>query len=289
MSEFLTKEQNQSYTYQHIQGCMLLRLNKLAGNIKLSHSEYRMTGILIGLYNKKQQKAFPSLDYLTKVSNMSRSTVIRTLKRLVELNLLIVVKTAGKKNSYYFSKILLEDTRLNITNDTPTHVTDDTPHDHELIDKTNKINISFKNNDDDFINISDYQDLLKKLESWNFTGSKQLIKKYGVKKTQNLIKIVEDKQPQNAGAYLRALIKGLGQNINGKINFDPRMPEHGENEPLINKMIKHKFWKHKPSDKVLQVLPDVGKHLLIKYYKDEDMVMFLDSGLCDKLEAFELI
>ena len=50
-----------SKSYQHIQGCMIQRLNKLSCDIKLTHSEYRLMGVLIGLYNKQHDKAFPTI------------------------------------------------------------------------------------------------------------------------------------------------------------------------------------------------------------------------------------
>jgi hypothetical protein len=39
----------------------------------------------------------------------------------------------------------------------------------------------------------------------------------------------------------------------------------------------------------LQVTPDIGQHLLIKYHWAENMVTFLESGLTDKLEKFQAL
>ena len=51
-------------------------------------------------------------------------------------------------------------------------------------------------------------------------------------------------------------------------------------------MLKHKYWKHVPSGNVLKVKPDIGNHLLIRYYGKENMVEFIESGLIDNLNKF---
>lgn len=270
-----------NYTYQHLQGVLLLRLNSIASGLKLTHTEYRLMGILIGLYNKKQQKAFPSLNYMVEVASMSRSTIIRTLKSLTDKNLLIVVKTPGKKNSYHFSRQML--------NETTTSATHETTHVHEQIeDKTKRTNIIAKQKDDvsnKTQSLSDYRQLLDKLNAWNVARAKRILSQYGSEKVKNIIGVVEERKPDNAGAYFRRLLDLKCTKIQTKNNTTKIASEPSQ----IKSMLKNKYWRHIPSGKVLQVLPDVGKHLLIKYYKDENMVLFYYNGLIDKLNCFEAV
>jgi DNA-binding transcriptional regulator GbsR (MarR family) len=274
------------YTYQHIQGTLLLKLNLIASKLNLSHTEYHLMGILIGLYNKKQQKAFPSLKYLSNISNMSRSTVIRTIKKLIEHNLLIVVKTAGKRNTYHFSRILLSET--NTTYDTSSSIIDDTSHDHEQTEiiKTNR-NIKKVKNDNAFKipSMTEYKQILEKLSGWNVVDAKRILHQHGIQKIKSVIELIETRTPQNPGAYLRQLLKVPDILIPLKGKNDSKLCE----ELLIDKMIKSKYWYHVPTRQTLQALPDVGKHLLIKYWKDEKMVTFIETGLTDHLDNFQII
>ncbi|MEW5819254.1 MAG: helix-turn-helix domain-containing protein [Cyanobacteriota bacterium] len=98
----------QSFTYQHIQGVMLLNLNLLSSKLPLSHQEYRLMGILIGLWNKNFLFAFPTTDYLAKYCKMSKSTINYCLLSLKNKGLLVVLKTKGKRNRYGFTNCLFE-------------------------------------------------------------------------------------------------------------------------------------------------------------------------------------
>ena len=93
-----------SYSYQHLQGVMLSKLNKIASELNLSHSEYRIMGVLIGLWNMKKGMAFPTISYLAKTCHMGRSTIINALERLVEVHLLIVIRTKGKEEQLLFNR-----------------------------------------------------------------------------------------------------------------------------------------------------------------------------------------
>lgn len=103
-----------AYSYQHVMGLMLVNLNKLANKLNLSHSEYRLMANLIGLWNKNHNMAFPTIDYLAQNCCMGRSTIAMALKKLVRLNLLIVIRTSGKRNNYYFGQILTGNTSPNV-------------------------------------------------------------------------------------------------------------------------------------------------------------------------------
>ncbi|MEW5821206.1 MAG: helix-turn-helix domain-containing protein [Cyanobacteriota bacterium] len=93
-------------SYQHIHGIMLFNLNKIAFERNLSNYEYRLLGVLITYWNKKQEKAFPTFDLLAKTCKMSKSTVVKTLDFLADKKLLVITKQKGSRNNYFFSSIL---------------------------------------------------------------------------------------------------------------------------------------------------------------------------------------
>ena len=95
--------------------------------------------------------------------------------------------------------------------------------------------------------------------------------------------MVEKHNPENKGAYLRSLL--TLPDITS--HFTANSLKLSSEPSYIEKMLKHQYWKHIPSGKILQVKPVVGTHLLIRYYKDENLVEFLEGGLVDKLENFE--
>ena len=72
-----------NYSYQHIQGVMLVKLNKLAYELELSHIEYRIMATLIGLWNINTGMAFPSISELAKQCCISQRTAIRNLANLI--------------------------------------------------------------------------------------------------------------------------------------------------------------------------------------------------------------
>lgn len=276
------------YSYQHLQGMMLLNLNKLASNIRLSHSEYRVICTLIGLYNKNHNKAFPTIEYLAKACIMGKTTIIRCLNRLVDANLLIVVKTPAKRNNYYFSNLILNSSSTPHVR--PNHSTTcKTTHDNKQIKTKTNINktLSIKLNDDNLktFNLNDYQQIIKKLNSWNYSGANILIKKIGLNKIKELLLIVENKNPKNKGAYLRSLL-----NLSNDFTYPETKTlvsslEHSK----IEQMLKYQFWKHIPTGKKYKIAPDIGNHLLIRYHKEANMVEFLEYELIDKLENFQVI
>lgn len=268
------------YSYQHIQGMMLLSFNKIASTLKLTHSEYRVMCTLIGLYNKEYNKAFPTIDYLAKHCTMGKVTVIKGLNRLVELNLLVVAKTPGKRNNYYFSKLLLNKASSSPVEPQRSSVCKTTYKQIKI--ETNKNQSSSNNkNDDESIkttNMSDYKEVISKLDIWGFTGAKKLLKQKSVETIKKFIELVENINPDNKGAYLRALINNHLEIKQLKISSDSEQ---------IKQMLKHQYWKHLPTGKICKVKPDMGIHLLIRYHKNEKMVEFLESGLCDQLDNFE--
>ena len=142
-----------------------------------------------------------------------------------------------------------------------------------------------KNNDVLNNNFVEYKKIILKLEKWSFTGAKFAIKKYGLQKLKNLIEVVENKNPHNKGAYLRALL-----NTPGNISTDyEKSSSRPSEQPLIKRMLKHQYWKHIPSGQTLKVKPDIGEHLLIRYYSAENLIEFFENGLTDSLFNFKPI
>lgn len=185
-----------SFSYQHLQGVMLLNLNKISSQMRLTHSEYRVMAVIIGLWNKKENKAFPTIDYLSNICCMGKATILKNLNKLVMLNLLVVVKTKGKRNNYYLGKKIFDSMSTS-------HVEPKSSFTCRTTNKHNRYNnkektMSFSNN--------------------NYT-----------------------------------------ENIK------------------INEMLSHKYWKHLPSGKIIQVKPDIGTHILIRYDKDSDYITVIDD------------
>lgn len=198
------------YSYQHIQGLMLLNLNTVAVELNLSHRHYRLLGILIGLWNINHNRAFPTIDYLAQNCKMAKSTILTLLKELVDLNLVVIVKH-GKRNNYYFSKKLL-------------------PIDQ--IQQKPKISFPCKTTHD---------------------------------KTNKKLK--------------------LNKNNSKKINPLTVLPS--KNHSNVENLLKHKYCIHKPSGKKLQIKPEMGTHLLIKYHKEYNTITFWEEGITDYVQHFK--
>lgn len=200
-----------NYSYQHLQGIMLVNLNKLAAENKLTHSEFRIMAMLIGFWNKSKARAFPSTRMLAKYCCMSNSTIINGLKSLTNKGFIVIIKdSSNKRQNYYINpqKFLNSESSTSVTQCSSTH------------DMKQK-EIKLKN---------------KVIKLKTLTNQQQI-----------------------------------------------------EPESKLKQMIQYKYWRHKPSKKILRVKPDIGTHLLIKYFSSEKLVMFLESGLTDYLKHFEAI
>ncbi|MEW5818722.1 MAG: helix-turn-helix domain-containing protein [Cyanobacteriota bacterium] len=132
-------------TYQHIQGIMLVQLNKLAQDLNLSHAEYRILATLISLWNKKKGMAFPTINYLSVNCKMAKSTVLKILKKLVILDLIVVVKSSGRRNNYLLTNKLLPELYNGSTIKLPFGFHEELPNKIELINKQNINNNSINN------------------------------------------------------------------------------------------------------------------------------------------------
>lgn len=139
-----------NYSYQHVQGLMLVRFNELAFELDLSHSEYRVMLTLIGLWNITCNMAYPTIEYLASNCQMSKVTVLKALNKLVETNLLIKLKQPGQRSKYYFSNLLLEtasSTHVKPISRTACKTVHDSKH---IKKKTDKNIASKKLSNDDF-------------------------------------------------------------------------------------------------------------------------------------------
>jgi len=247
-------------------------------------------GVLIGYWNKKQGKSFPTVKLLSKQSRMSNSTVIKSLKHLTNSGLVLIVKDGknGRQN-YYINQQKFLNTKSN--EKVTTGVTQKViPCSNAYIYNKQNINIQkkpsfqIKSNDDDVINISKNNNFINKLDNLGFTDSQKIIDINGIIKIKKMFQILEQQNPDKPGAYLRAL-------LNQKDNIS-----HLKNNPCrsdcktsdISKKLQAKYWKHIESGKIYQIRPDVGNHLLIKYFSDEKKVMILENAFIDSIDAFEV-
>lgn len=265
------------HSYQHLHGVMLVNFNRLASKLRLSHTEYRIMGILIGLWNKNTNNSFPSINYLTELCRMSKATIIKNLKQLEIKGLININKTQGKRNNYYLGTQIIN-FEPGFHAKPPTIPSCKTTHDKQIKNKTNKKISSINQTqilNDDAKKIFNHQLLV----SWGVSSSKQLIKQYGQEKVQLAIQIVQEKKPNNYGAYLRTILKGSLENNYNNNDFKSNNP--------IDTMLKSKFWKHIPTKTLHRVKPDIGNHLFIKYNNNLQEVTFLDTGFTDCLSNFE--
>lgn len=113
-----------NYSYQHLQGIMLVNLNRLAAENKLTHSEFRIMAVLIGFWNKTRGRAFPNTRMLAKTCCMSNSTIIKGLKALTTRGFVIILKDSANKRQNYFinlQKFLNTDSSTSVTPLRSTH------------------------------------------------------------------------------------------------------------------------------------------------------------------------
>lgn len=280
MSAVLTcLDLSKPHTYQHIHGIMLVNLNKIASSNRMSHTDYRLMGILIGLWNKEKGMAFPTIDYLSLHCRMSKSTILRSLNRLLEMNLINIKKQKGKRNKYYLSETLfqLKQHNWNTTRVLLSSTPCDTTHDKEQNRIKTKIEPS-KN--DDLINT------IKILQNWAVINPKKIILKYKLETIINLINITKKHNPKTPGAYFRALLKSYDNKQPSQIKIE----YISEELKIIEQMLKCQYWRHKPSGKYLKVKPDIGNHLLLKYNEETNFVHILENAnYSDFLHNFETV
>ncbi|MEW5820960.1 MAG: helix-turn-helix domain-containing protein [Cyanobacteriota bacterium] len=101
-----------NYSYQHIQGVLLVNLNIVACKLALTNAEYRIMATIISKWNVNQTCAYPALDYLANVCKMSKSTITRSINTLSSLGLLKVFKGLRKQNLYFISKKLFSGLKI---------------------------------------------------------------------------------------------------------------------------------------------------------------------------------
>lgn len=277
-----------SYTYQHLHGVMLHHLNHLAYELKLSHTEYHLMGVLIGYWNKQQGKSFPTVKLLSKQSRMSNSTVIKSLKRLTDCGLVLILKDGknGRQN-YYINQQKFLNTKSN-EKVTTTVTQKVTPCSNAYIYNKQKNNLkikpSLKLNNDDVINSLNKLKLINKLDLWGFTDSQKIIESNGILKLNKLFKIVEQQNPDNPGAYLRALL----QQKDNVSYLKDKSSKISCKTPEYSSKLQAKYWRHIETGKIYKIKPDAGNHLLVKFFADDERVMILENSFIDSINAFEV-
>ena len=251
-------------------------------------------------YNPSTGVVYPSIQTIAKKINAGKRSVSRSIDELINKGLILRTQK-GTHNVYIFGNIFWEYIKkpAQKSNQVTRQKIKNTCQNGNLIhakmaceqnkhEQNNKYHhkdhLTHNKNDDDFNNnFIEYKCVSSKLEKWAFTGAKFAIKKYGLQKIKKLIELVENKNPVNKGAYLRTLLL----TPDGFIHENNKIDLKASESSMIESMLKYQYWKHIPSSKTLKVKPDIGQHLLIKYHKQENMVMFLENGLIDKLENFE--
>ncbi|MEW5818568.1 MAG: helix-turn-helix domain-containing protein [Cyanobacteriota bacterium] len=89
------------FSYQHLHGVMLGNLNYIAREFDLSHAEYHILGVLIGFWNKKLEKSYPTTIMLAKYACMSHTTVKKCLLNLSDKGLLEILRPLKTKRYQY--------------------------------------------------------------------------------------------------------------------------------------------------------------------------------------------
>jgi len=257
----------------------------MAARLNISHSEYRIMCMLIGLWNKKQGMAFPTLDYLAKASRMGKQTVSKALKNLVNSGLLIVVKSRNKRNNYYFNRQLFD--TVNGIHEKPVDriscETDNKIKQNKIKNRTkhkNKIN-----NDYDLktIQIKEYRNIRNYLTEEGFKDAQKIILTYGIDRIKSGINIVETIKPENKGAYLRTILLKNQDFYTVKTNTNDTQKEK---QPL-NELFKHTFWEHMQTGKTYRALPEKGNHLLFKYDNKNEKVHLFEGDIIDNINNFK--
>ena len=256
---------------------MLVNLNRVASELKLSHQEYRLMGILIGLWNMAYNKAFPTVQYLAESCNMSKSTVLKNLDKLIDKHLLIVVKEKGRRNNYYITKNLFQ--KIAGTETILESTSWETTHDKHTKKKTDK-----KNHYDDQKQIKPdnlTREIILKLRQWNYKGVRDLLKQFSSEELKEIIQQVESYNPANKGAYFRVLLKSNNYNTCQPKDFQLHQQDK------INLMLQYQYWKHKKTGYIYKVKPSIGQHLYIRYNSENEMVYFTEyQDFSDTLDNF---
>lgn len=92
--------------------------HELITDINITSNEFRIYSYLLSLYNKAKKCSYPSIEVISKKTNISISTVKRSIKNLEKLGYLKVTKRAGisgNYNEYSEFKFLISDEKVENT------------------------------------------------------------------------------------------------------------------------------------------------------------------------------
>ncbi len=306
MGELAYRMEKESYTNYDLLFC--LYETGIARDFNLKQSTLSTLACLCRYYNPSTGVVFPSLSTIADKINAGERTVSRAIEELINKGLLLKIKN-GKHNVYIFGNIFWQyikrtaeksnlvtcQKRKNTCqndNRIPAILTSEHNKHEQNKEHTSYTNVVNKQEDykkiDDVIfskpsNIQEYKQTIEKLEAWNVLNPKTIIRHHKLERVKTIIEITESKSPNNPGAYFRSLLNvpniTTQKNTGIKNNVKDELP--------INRMVKCKYWKHIPTGRVLKALPEVGTHILFKYWKDSETVTFLfENDFTDKLENF---
>ena len=92
--------------------------HELITDTNITSNEFRIYTYLMSLYNKAKKCSYPSIEVIAERTNISVSTVKRSIKSLVKLGYMEINKRAGisgNYNEYNEFKFLLFDEKVNST------------------------------------------------------------------------------------------------------------------------------------------------------------------------------
>lgn len=266
---------------------------------KLSSSCYTVLTALCFHYNTIRNDSYPSQESISLKTGLSVKTIQRGINELLKLGFLMKARNLYG-NVYKFTNKFFDELNLSHAkrhfDASESDILTPSYHEHKNMNMrkehtsyTNVVNKQedYKKNDDVVFskpsNIQEYKQAIEKLESWNVLNPKTIIRHHKLERVKTIIEITESKAPNNPGAYFRSLLNvpniTTQKNTGIKNNVKDELP--------INRMVKCKYWKHIPTGRVLKALPEVGTHILFKYWKDSETVTFLfENDFTDKLENF---
>lgn len=224
-------------------------------------------------FNTIRFDMFPKQNYIVQKTGLSASSIKRAIQELITTNLLTKKRTQYG-NKYQFTSTFF--TEINLTQ------SKDQKRPSVEVKKIHPIKEQEKkNNKKTSLNqLPNNDDIIKTLKQWNYSNIEQLLKDHTKEIILATIEKVKKHNPENKGAYFRTLIKLPNSN-----HYEEEISETS----LINTMIKSQYWKHKPTNKIIKIKPDIGSHFNFNYDSQTKMIIIHNENIIDKIENFKVI
>ena len=225
-------------------------------------------------YNIQRMDMFPKQQYILSKTGLSISSIKRGIKELVDKNLLVKTRTQSG-NTYRFTQLFFESINL-----TPSKSQPNTLNSSNLNLLNNKHKNKTNNNNTNVIDITKEKSvsaIVQKLKDWGILDYKQIIKANDKIKILEIIRITENSNPKNKGAYFRSIINNQKELTIKKDEYNLK----------LQKMLSYKYWKHLPTGKIYMVKPDIGSHIYIQFSKKDNTVTMFCDNLTDNIKNFE--